>query len=314
MQPDQIRTLARLSQRRFRNFSEAVDEVLDALAESLPGVVALGRLDPDERAHRVIGARGDGVAGLGAGAALPSAGNGIDTDFLRSLGACAWLDMPLETSDGRIVGVLCAADARADFYKPEHEAQLGIAARLLSHEWESVELRSEVRRLRRRVNAGPSTDADTGLPDRDGFLELLAREWRLVGRGTVRSVLVVCRVAACGEGGNGAGAKDRLALKLAAETLEATVRDTDRVGRVGEMAVGAILVGCHLEDTPGFVARFLGAFERITAGSRPEIEVSCGVQSLVAASSPSEALDLAEIAAGEPGRVRTPGLPSGVVE
>jgi PleD family two-component response regulator len=310
MESNETRTLARFSQRRFRSFSEAADEVLEALAEALPGVVALGQLDPDERVHRVIEARGEGVGGLGGGATLPLAGNDIDADFLRSLGAQDWLSMPLEMSDGRIVGVLCAVDAGAGAYRPEHAAQLGVAARLLSHEWESVELRSELRRLRGRVNAGPSTDADTGLPDREGFFELLTREWRLTERGTVRSVLVVCRVGeGAGESGNGTlSAKDRLALKLAAETLAATARATDCVGRIAEMAVGAILVGCDPQDTPAFVARFLGAFERVTMGGGPEIEVSCGVQPLADASSPTEALDLAEIAADESGRSRTPDL------
>jgi GGDEF domain-containing protein len=304
MEPNETRTLVRFSKRCFHNFSEAADELLGALADALPGVVVLSRLDPDERLHRVIEVRGEGVSGLRRGASLPLAGDHIDADSLRSLGARDWLSKPLEMSDGRIVGVLCAADTQAGAYLPEHAAQLGVAARLLSYEWESVELRSELRRLRGRLSAGSGADIDTGLPDRDGFLDQLAHEWRLVERGTIESVLVACRVGTA-NGAAGTSAKRKLALKLAAETLSVTTRDTDRIGRVGESTVAAVLIGCDPESTPAFLARFLGALERVTEGSGPEIEVSFGVQPLADTSSPIEALDLAEDAAGEPGRVAT---------
>jgi GGDEF domain-containing protein len=304
MEPGETRALGRISRRRFHDFSDAVDELLGALAEALPGVVALTRLDPDEGVHRVIEARGEGVGGLSGGAAVPQAGSAVDAEFLRPLGARDCLALPLEMSDGRIVGLLCAADARAGVYGDEHAAQLSLAARLLAYEWESVELRSELRRLRSRVSADSGGDADTGLPDREGFLEILAREWRLAERGTVQSVLIACRVAA--DGDDGAGAKQRLALKLAAETLNATTRDTDRAGRIAANAVGAILVGCDPRQTPSFVARFLGALERVAEGGRTEVEVSCGVQPLADTASPEEALELAELAAGEPSQGGTP--------
>lgn len=316
MEPNEISMLSRISRRRFHSFSEAAEELLDALSESVPGVVALARTDPDEGVHRVIEARGAGVDGLRRGAAVPPAGGGLDRETMRSLGARDWLDAPLELGDGRIVGVLVAAAGRPDALAGEHAAQLGVVAGLLGYEWENVELRSELRRLRGRLNTDPSTDPETGLPDREGFLELLRQEWRLVQRGSVQSVAVVCRVSAGGEAGaaGSTGARDRLTVKLAAETLRATTRDTDRVGRIGDSAVGAVLVGCDPQHTPAFLARFLGAFERVTAGSGPEAEVSCGVQPLADTSSPAEALDLAEAAADEPAPAPVPDLPAQPVE
>lgn len=279
--------------------------MLNALSEAIPGVIALGRLDPEEPVHRVIETRGEGVSGLSRGTGLPTAGDGddeLDAELMRSLGAGAWLSTPLEASDGRILGMLCAAAAGDAVYGTTHAAQLGVGARLLSLAWENVELRSDVRRLRRRVEAGPGTDPGTGLPGRETFLELLDREWRLAERGTVQSVLVVYRVGG-GENGNGAGgARSRLALKVAAEILEANARTTDRIGRIGEREVAAILVGCRLQDAPAFVARFLEALGRVGEGRQPQIEVSCGVQPLGGAASPEEALGLAEVAAGEPAR------------
>lgn len=314
MEPTEIRALLQLSRRRFRSFSEAASEVLDALTQVVPGLLALGRLDNDERVHQVMEARGEGVAGIERGAKLPLAGDGLDADFLRALGAQAWLSAPLEMSDGSIAGAICAVHAAADAYRPEHEALLGAAARLLGHEWESVELRSELRRLRSRASAGPTTDAETGLPDRDGFRDLLDHEWRLVERGTVDSVLVACRVGGAQQDGVGPiDARTKLALKVAAEVLEGSARVTDRVGRIGDATLGAILVGCPLEDAPAFVARFLGALDRVTEGQEA-IEVSCGVQPLAGSSSPDEAIGLAEAAAADPGRRRRDLTPEGAIE
>jgi GGDEF domain-containing protein len=218
-------------------------------------------------------------------------------------------------TDGRIAGVLCAAAPERDAFRPEHSAQLAIAARLLGHEWESVELRSELRRLRGQVNAGPSTDAETSLPDREGFTELLHAEWEMVEEEeAVESVLVVCRVVGSA-GGNGDGtpsAGDRVAVKMAADVLAATTRGSDKVGRIGEMTLGAILVGCEVGNTPTFVARYLSALERVGSGSRPAIEVVCGVQPLAGTPSPGQALELAEAAAGDPDGVAADELAPGV--
>lgn len=290
--------MLRLGKRRFRSFSDAVELVLGTLTEILPGTVAFARRETDEQVHRVIEARGEAVGGLARGAILQPAGESIDADALRALGAVDWISAPLELSNGQIVGMLCAADRNEGAYRPGHEAMLAIAARLLSYEWESVELRSELRRGRSRESAGSGFDADTALPNRERFLELLDHEWRLAQRGAVQSVLVACRIHGGENGDEASGAKRTLALKIAAEVLEGSARATDRVGRIGPDTVGTVLVGCRLQDTPSFVARFLSALERV-GGDRAEVKVSCGVQSLQDPSSPEEALGLAEAAAAE---------------
>ncbi len=299
MDPRETGALIGLAQRRFQNFSEAADSILETLTDVVPGVLVLGRLDHDEQIHYVIEVRGEEVAGLRRGTALIPADAGVSPDSFRSLGAADWISAPLEMTDGRIAGVLCAVAAAPDAYLPEHAAQLGLAARLLGHEWESVQLRSELRRLRSQVNAGPSTDIETSLPDRDGFLDLLRAEWNAVEEEAVESVLVVCRVATSANGNATPVAGDRLALKLAADVLEGTVRGADKVGRVGEMSLGAILVGCPLAETPAFVARYMGALERVANGKPQAIEVACGVQPLAGTSTPEGALDLAEAAVGD---------------
>lgn len=302
MKQSEISALTGISQRRFRNFSEAAGSVLESLSEATPGVIALARLEPEQEVHRVIEVRGEGVNDLTRGSVIRPTESGLDSEFLGSLGARAALSVPLEMSDGRIAGFLCAVDADPDAFGPEHAVQLGVAARLLSHEWESVELRSELRRLRDRIGAGPGTDPDTGLLNREGFLEHLEHEWRLSQRGTVESVLFACRVGCpVSKKDNGAGvAKRKLALKQTAEVLHGSARVTDRLGRFAEMAVGAVLVGCSEEDAPAFTARFLGALGRVSEAGGQHIDVSCGVQRLAGASSPDEVVELAEKSAGEP--------------
>src|SRR4051794_22028294 len=172
----------------------------------------LGQFDPDEGTCRVIEVRGDGVNGMRRGTTLPLAaaksanGNGsaptngsapsqegrLDGEYLRGLAVKTWLATPLEMSDGTITGTLCAMATHTDAFCTDHAALLGISARMLSYEWESINRRAELRRLRERARDGATTDADTGLPNRDSFVDNLDREWRLAERGTVQSVLVTC--------------------------------------------------------------------------------------------------------------------------
>jgi GGDEF domain-containing protein len=286
--------LTRLARGRFQNFSEAAEAVLGALADVIPGTVLLGRLEPDEQVCRVMDIRGAGVEGLRRGAILPA---GLDGELLGSLGARTSLALPLETSDGIVVGVLCALDSSAGAYRPEHASLLGIAAVLLSHEWESVQRRAELRRLRTRLSHGPNTDADTGLANRDGFLEALDREWRLVARGAVESVLVACSVEVdVGDVSNHEAVKS-VALKVAADVLSASTRVTDHVGRVGPMTVAAILVGCRVDEASAFVARFESALGRVTQRGRPKVEISYSIQALTGAPPPEELLKIGETAA-----------------
>jgi GGDEF domain-containing protein len=311
--PSEARTLTRLAQRRFQSFSEAAETVLSALADALPGVVVLGRLEPDEHVCRAIDIRGAGVEGLQRGATLPiingaPMGASVDPEFLAALGVHDSLAMPLETSDGIIVGILCALDLGPGVYGSEHTALLGIAALLLSHEWESVQRRAELRRLRARLCEGPGTDPDTGLVNRDGFLELLDREWRLAARGTVDSILIGCSVSVAGAQQVDDAVKN-VAIKVAAEVLNASARVTDHVGRIGQTTLGAILVGCRLDEAPAFVDRFQSALQRVTEGRQPSIEVFHSMQSLAGMPPPNEALVVAERAAGLPDASKVQPVP-----
>jgi GGDEF domain-containing protein len=90
-------------------------------------------------------------------------------------------------------------------------------------------------------------------------------------------------------------------MKVAAEVLEGSARTTDRIGRVGEATVAAVLVGCRVDDAPAFIERFRAALGRVTEHGNPRIELSFGVQVVAEAPSARTALELAEAAAGVSG-------------
>jgi GGDEF domain-containing protein len=306
--------LIRITQSRFRSFSEAAEAVLGALAEVVPGSLVLGEIDSYERACRVIGVDGDSIEGVHPGAALPlgSPPNGdaadrgapgpprnseIDQAFLDSLGVSACIGIPLEMSNGRIVATLSALDPDPDAYRWENVAVLSLAARLLSHEWESVERRAEIRRLRGSLAEGSKLDPETQILNREGFLDVVDHDWRLAERGTVESVLIAFRVG--DDSGSGDGAGTTLALKVTAEVLEGSVRATDRVGRVGDATLAVSLVGCGVEQAPVFVERFRATLGRVTRDGHPTVELAHGIQQLRGVSSAREAVELADLAAGQ---------------
>ena len=90
-------------------------------------------------------------------------------------------------------------------------------------------------------------------------------------------------------------------MKIVAEVLESNARTTDRIGRVGEGTVAAILVGCRTEHAADYVDRFQGALQRVTQERHP-IELSYGVQELAGTPSPEEAFIRAEAAARNSGQ------------
>ena len=212
MESIETQTLIRLGQPRFRNFSDAVEPILSAIADAVPGLIVLGRLEPDEPGCRVIEVQGTGLSGIAKGTFLPlGAANSaapqhcdqdplpqlkLDSEYLESCSLCGRIwEMPLEVSDGRIVGILAALDSRCRCLRRGPSGATrhrGAAAWAMNG---------------RALSSGPSSDGfakapladakidtDTGLPSRDSFLGLLDHEWELTNRGTVESVLVAFRI------------------------------------------------------------------------------------------------------------------------
>lgn len=308
-----LQSLFPLISQRFQSFSEATDATLDVLNDQVPGEIVLGQVEPDDDRLRVLEVRGASIIGIERGNMLPLAkvkggsGHGpdgglldgtagiddLEADHLRSLGLAEWVALPLELSDGAVVGIVAALSRRQGDFNAEHVVMLGVAARMLAYEWERVRARNELRQLRHRLDAGTDSDSATGLPGRERFLDLLEREWRLARRGTVESMAVCFRIHAGTEPEGSPLAV--LALKDAAEALAGAARATDQIGRVGPMALGVAMVGC--EDETGvdaLVHRFQQALRRVTHGRPVEIRVTHGSAALGESESPLAALDRAE--------------------
>jgi hypothetical protein len=298
MELSEISALTEMSQRRFRNFADAAASLLESLRIAVPGTIALARAEPDGESHRVLEVRGENTTNLAPGSIIRPTDHGLEPAFLSSVGAQAALTAPLEMSDGKVAGLLFAVGRGPNTYGPQHAVQLGVAARLLAHEWESVMLRSELRRLRGR--AGPNSNGELGsrLLDSDAFMVQLDREWRLALRATVESVLVVCHIAALGDEVDGADGRRRLAVEQVGELLSTTARTTDPVGRVDETSVAAVLVGCPEAEAGDFIGRLRPALDLVAEQSGHLVEVSCGIQPLARGASPEEVLGRAQRAAG----------------
>ncbi|MFI5122397.1 MAG: GGDEF domain-containing protein [Vicinamibacteria bacterium] len=312
-----LQSLFPLITRRFQSFAEASDAALDVLATQVPGEIVLGQIEPGDDRLRVLDVRGASIVGVERGNMLPLAkvqqSNGLgpevsalegtagiddlDAAHLQSLGLGEWIALPLEMSDGAIVGIVAALSRRQGDYRAEHVVLLGLTARMLAYEWERVHTRTELRELRQRIGAANNADPDTGLPARLAFIDLLKREWKLARRGTVDSMAVCFRVQAGDEKPGSPVAV--LALKDAAEALAGAVRSTDQIGRVGDMDLGVAMIGC--EDEAGVEAlaqRFGHALRRVTHSRPVGVSVTRGAISLAVTTSAEDALEQAERALG----------------
>lgn len=292
--------LAALGERRFASFAEAADTALDGLAGAVPGTLVLGRFDPDGEICRVTDLRGAPIQGLERGVSLrvSTPGVWIDPELLAGAGIKSSIVSPLELHDGNVVGLICAFEAGGGAYMDDHRVLLELASRILAYEWEAVRAQAELRSLREEARHTGKTDAETGLYDRDAFLEVLDREWKLAKRGTVQSFLVVCRIVVGGTTNGGGSPMATLGLKDVAEVLAGVARTTDHVGRVGSSTLAFVLVGCHGgEGAEAFVARLRHAVARATQWRPFSVELAVGYRDVVLFDSSEEALAHAEDAA-----------------
>ena len=299
--------LAGLSERRFASSAEAAEAALAGLADSVRGTVVLARFDPDGEACRVTDLRGAPVQGLERGVTLRVGAPGVwlDQELLASAGIRSSVVSPLELHDGNVVGLVCAFDTEPASYSEDDRVLVNLASRILAYEWGAVRAKAELRHLREEARESGKTDPETGLFDRDAFLEVLDREWRLAKRDTVQSFLVAAHVVVGGQSNANGSPVATLGVKDAAEVLAGVTRSTDHVGRVGPSTLAAVLVGCHGPDgAEAFVARFRRAVERATQARPFTVEIAISYRDVKLFDSASEALgdfDAAASSAAAPG-------------
>lgn len=312
MDPTATAALVPLVSRRFHSFADAAEKTLTDLTRAVPGTIVFGQVDSNAGTCRVTDVHGEPHASIDRHSVLPLAesvnGSGrpdanepeqwLDGQYLLSLGLESWLCLPLEMSDGNVVGLVCAMSPETDAFKLEHGVLLAVASRLLSYEWEEVRSRAELRQLRQQVVEGTDADPDTGLSKRGAFITQLEREHGLAKRGTHNTAILVCRVSVAEATGGDLSPIERLALKDVAAVLSGAIRDTDHLGRIAPMAVGVGLVGVdHEPQVAAFVGRFEQALQRATHGRPTTIEITYGHRQLADEESGEQALATAEDAA-----------------
>lgn len=312
MESPALASLLPLVSRRFQSFAEAADASLAMLGASLPGAIVIGQIERDERLLRVLDARGSETLQIERGSTVQLSdraagqpgstgqlaayrGDDLDEGFLRSRGVVERATLPIELSDGGVAGLVCALSPQEGAYQADHLILLGLSVRLLSYEWERVSAGAELRQLRQQLNEGARVDSETGLCNRPGLIEKLSREWGLAQRGTVESMIVVCRISTVTDDAERGSALNVLALKDAAEVLGVVARWTDYVGRVGPADLAVVMVGA---DGPAGVEAMINrcteGLQRVTGGRPYEISISFGAQALSEAATPEQSLELAE--------------------
>ncbi|MEN8639623.1 sensor domain-containing diguanylate cyclase [Pseudomonas sichuanensis] len=181
----------------------------------------------------------------------------------RKIPIGAYIGVPLRVSDGRLFGTLCGIDpsSQPDDIS-EHQDLIELLGEMLSTILQ-MELRvDEEERRAERFQAQALTDALTGLYNRGGWEQLLAKEEARYQRYRQSSVVIVIDLdelkAVNDLHGHAAG--DSL-IKRAATALQAASRSEDVVARLGGDEFGIIGVGCDLAAGQALCSRLEAALE-----------------------------------------------------
>lgn len=166
----------------------------------------------------------------------------------RKIPIGAYIGVPLRFADGRLFGTLCGIDPSV---QPddicEHQELIEVLGEMLSTILQ-MELRvDEEERRAERFQAQALTDALTGLYNRGGWEQLLAKEEARYQRYRQSSVVIVVDLDELKTVNDlqGHAAGDSL-IKRAASALQAASRSEDVVARLGGDEFGIIGVGCDL--------------------------------------------------------------------
>lgn len=181
----------------------------------------------------------------------------------RKIPIGAYIGVPLRFADGRLFGTLCGIDPSV---QPddicEHQELIEVIGEMLSTILQ-IELRvDEEERRAERFQAQALTDALTGLYNRGGWEQLLAKEEARYQRYRQSSVVIVVDLdelkAVNDLQGHAAG--DSL-IKRAASALQAASRAEDVVARLGGDEFGIIGVGCDRAAGQALCSRLEAALD-----------------------------------------------------
>jgi diguanylate cyclase (GGDEF)-like protein len=180
----------------------------------------------------------------------------------RELGVAAYAGVPLRTSDGQMLGALCAVHTAPMEWTADHIATLEELAAMAMAE---IELRATTRALamaNRKLTDQLVRDPLTGVLNRIGFNARAAVELESARR--ARSPLLLCLL----DLNDFHGINARLghdvgdtALVETAALLEGALRDTDVLARTGADEFVALIANASDADIPYVTARLAASFD-----------------------------------------------------
>ena len=154
----------------YRSFADATRSVLDLLERLMPGcALYLSHLDRAHSVHRIVDARADFALTLRSNLATqldesydlamadgraPRLCNDVSADpvyasleMQRRTRAGSYLGVPLELSDGSLVGALSALSEQPARFQPDDERLFALLARALAYELERESNERDLRRM-----------------------------------------------------------------------------------------------------------------------------------------------------------------------
>ena len=320
--PDSLpfKTLRAVDDAVPEGYSKLAETVLDQLAEQLDDCIVYTTIfEATDNVYRIIAVRGDEQFGGGfTGMELPLDRTycfQMATDRAPRLALNAPQDpvyseidpgrmfgtyagSPIELSDGTRVGSLCVMSRKTDAVDPSIVPMLSILAGTLAGALEREQQVERLKAANAELREQASTDSLTGLANRRAFEVELLRSWQLARRGTMASYLFVADIDEFkllnDEQGHLVG--DLVLIELA-DSLVATARDSDVVGRVGGDEFSVILQGC---ESDAEADAFCGRVDRELKARVDKRDLTClvslGFADLGAAPSPERAAEEADLA------------------
>lgn len=308
-----------ISASSFVGVTDTAHAVLDVLHRHMPDVACCVAFE-DLANYRlsIVAARGDlpltpqsdGEVGQTATSAPPSPGQARVDDpfrdllqFRRQVEIASYARVSLGARNGEQQAMLYAIARTPERFGADEMRMIEVMGRVIANELVREQTYADLLRREKmlveangRLRAHATTDPVTRVANRRSFDELLRREWKLCARGTIGSYLMVVDLDDFKLVNDlyGHSVGDRT-LRDAAVALVASGRETDVIGRLGGDEFGVILVGCESpEAATEYRDRARATFAQTMLNRQIAIGFSAGFYPLVDASSPEQALELAD--------------------
>lgn len=299
-----------IAARSFGSFSEATHAVLDVLEARLTNVALfVVQTSDDGELVKIMAARGQLPLNRRTAAEMGVETAEVNDPILALVSAKrqfeigSYVGIPLELKDGTRIATLAAISREPQRFELKDLKLLETMGRVIANELDRERIEGDLMRRERllvesnqRLRAHATTDPITGVANRRSFDKALTDEWHLCRANGSSSYLMVVDLdefkAVNDLFGHAVGDQ---ALKDAAQALVTAGRQSDFVGRLGGDEFGVILVGCETPDTAAaYRERTRTAFAKAMQERQISLGFSAGFHSIADASSPTQALEMAD--------------------